>query len=333
MRLTQPRRLSTVLAAGLGAALSAGLIAQPAHAAGAPAQGSYRLNFTSIYTGQSVTVTQTSLTDNEDDRLLSKIVSWGDGTTSYLSANELTAGHNYPSAGAYQVSVALNDLDGDTVGTFAGASKVTVAKVTGTYKLSTRSTWSGPSGTLPVSVSLAGVPAGATKVRIGWDDGKYSVVARGTKSVSHRFAYSGTHRVTAELFNSAGYSSPLALGTVNVKLDYTNPTVKVTNPAKANRVASWKTIRGTAADKGAGAYRVAIVVGQVRGTTQYYFNGKKWVKGSVNKSKLLYATVKAGKWSVKIATPKKGYLIIGYAAVDKVGNASYGKSKQVKLTR
>ncbi|GIF11409.1 PKD domain-containing protein [Actinoplanes teichomyceticus] len=333
MPLTQPRRLSTLLAAGLGAVLSAGLLAQPAQAADAPAQGAYQLNFTNVYAGQAVTIKRVSLTGNEDDRLLGQLVNWGDGSSSYLSATEASRQHNYASPGSYQVSVQLNDLDGNATGTFTGASRVTVAKVAGTYRLSTRTTWRGPSGTLPVSVSLAGVPANVSRVRIGWDDGTQSLVTRTTRTVAHKFAYSGAHKVTVQLFNSAGLSAPLTVGTVNVKLDYTNPTIKITTPSKSNRGTSWKTIRGTSADSGAGARQVAIVVGQVRGSTQYYFNGKKWVKGSVSKSKVRYATVKGGKWSVKIATPKKGYLIIGYAAVDKVGNSSYGKSKQVKLTR
>ncbi|BCJ43496.1 hypothetical protein GCM10010168_41940 [Actinoplanes ianthinogenes] len=333
MPLTQPRRLSTVLAAGLGAVLSAGLLAQPAQAAGTPAQGTYQLNYSSVYAGQTVTLRQLSLTDNEDDRLLLRKVTWGDGSTGLIYDGEVTAQHEYADAGSYPVSVELMDLDGTTAGTITGTSTVTVAKVTGSYRLSAGTTWRGPSATLPVSLSLAGVPADATQVRIGWDDGQESTVARTTRSVSHRFAYSGAHRVTVSLVNGAGVSAPLSVGTVNVKLDYTSPTVKITTPAKSNRAASWKTIRGTAADKGAGASQVAIVVGQVRGGKTYYFNGKKWVRGSINKSKVRYATVKNGKWSVKIATPKKGYLIIGYAAVDKVGNSSVGKSKQVKLTR
>ncbi|WIM96450.1 hypothetical protein ACTOB_008652 [Actinoplanes oblitus] len=335
MPFTQPRRLSAVLAAGLGVVLSAGVLVQPAQAAGTPAQGTYQLNYTSLYSGQSVTITEKSLTGNEDNSLQYRLVDWGEnsGAVTFLQPGETSAKHTYTELGSHRVTVALTDRDGNTSGNFVGGNTVTVTKVTGSYKLSAGTTWRGPSTTLPVSLSLAGVPSNVNQVRVGWDDGTVSSVSRTTRGVAHRFAYSGAHKVTVSLVNGAGQSAPLTVGTVNVKLDYTNPTIKITTPAKSNRGTSWKTIRGTAADAGAGASRVAIVVGQVRGTTTYYFNGTKWVRGSIDKSKVRYGTVKNGKWSVKIATPKKGYLIIGYVAVDKVGNSSYAKSKQVKLTR
>lgn len=331
MHLTRSR-LSTVLAAGLGAVLSAGIAAQPAHAAGTPATATFRLDHGTVFAGQTVRLSRTSVADDEDGRLLYSEINWGDGTTGALFDNT-TESHAYARSGTFRVTVAVHDLDGTGTAVFTGTDTVRVAPVAGTYRLSSRSVWRGLDTTQAVTLSLGGVPATATKVSIGWDDGTESVVGRTSRPVAHRFRYSGNHTVTVALVNGAGRSAPRTVGTVKVSTDYTAPSVALKKPAKANRVASWRTIRGTVADRGAGVQAVVVVLAEQRGGRTYYYNGKTFVKGKVTKAKRIIVRPSKGTWSVKIKGLKKGTLVVAYAAVDKVGNGSSAKSKVVRLTR
>jgi hypothetical protein len=335
MPLNQPRRLATVLATGLGVVLSAGLAVHPAQAAGVAPTASYALNYSSIFAGQAVTLTESALADEDTDvSLIVRTISWGDGETSYLLGAESSESHKYATAGNYSVSVEVSDALNETAGSFAGGSAVNVGAVTGSYKLNTTSVWQGIGVTQPVTLSLAGVPSNVTQVKVNWGDFSESKVARNSKPLTHRYPWTGSQAVTVQLINGAGESIERSVGTVNVKADYAAPSVKLKVPAKSNRVASWKSVTGTASDKGAGAYQVAVVLLQLRGKTSYYYNGKKWIKGKVAKAKPIFINVSSkGVWSLKVNGLKKGTLVVAYAGVDKVGNGSVGKAKVVKLTR
>ncbi|BCJ43497.1 hypothetical protein GCM10010168_41930 [Actinoplanes ianthinogenes] len=322
---------TTLLAAGLGTLLSAGL-AVPAHAAGAPAEGVYRLGATSLFAGQSVTLDQVSLTGNEDGSVQDRQVDWGDGTQGSLTDGSLA--HRYATPGTYRVQVAITDLDGDSAGTLTGGDTVTVAAVGGTYKLLAGAVWTGPDGTQRTALSLSGVPAAADTVKIGWGDGSVSEVAPSTTRVEHTYPKAGTRTVTVTLADENGDSSARTVGTVAVKSDLVRPYMTVTTPSKKSRASSWRTVRGTVGDKASGLHLAAVGLAQVRGGTEYYYNGKKWVKGPAeNAEGFIVRAGSNGTWSFKpVVAPTKGYLIVWYAAVDNVGNAYAPKGKLVKLT-
>jgi PKD repeat protein len=332
MPTIRPRRSAALFAAGLGTLLSAGLVA-PAHAAGAPAEGIYQLGGTSVFAGQTVTLNQLSLSGNDDDSVQNRQVDWGDGTQMAMG-DDVSLTHEYLTAGSYQVKVAITDLDGDSAGTFTGGNTVTVAKVAGTYKLMLGAVWSGPDGTQPTGLTLSGVPAAADTVKIGWGDGTTSEVARTTTRVVHTYTGSGTRKVTLTLADENGDSSALAVGSVAVKADTANPYMTVTKPSKSSKASSWRTIRGTVGDKASGLHLAAVGLAQVRGKTEYYYNGKKWVKGDAENAKgFVVRSGSNGNWSFKpVVAPTKGYLIVWYAAVDKVGNVYSPSAKLVKLT-
>ncbi|WIM96451.1 PKD domain-containing protein [Actinoplanes oblitus] len=332
MRTTRSRRSAALSAVGLGALLSAGLAA-PAHASGAPAEGVYRLGASSVFAGQSVTLTQLSLTGNEDASVQDRQVDWGDGTQGTM-ADGTSLAHRYATAGTYRVRVAITDTDGDSAGTFSGGDTVVVGAVAGTYRLLTGTVWSGPEGAQETGLALSGVPAAADTVKIGWGDGTVSEVNRTTTRVMHEYAQAGTRKVTVTLADENGDSAALAVGSVAVKSDLTRPFMTITTPSKKSKASSWRTIRGTAGDKGSGLYRAAIGLAQVRGKTEYYYNGKKWVKGDAEKAAgFLVRPAANGTWSFKpVVAPTKGYLIVWYAAVDQVWNAYTPKGKLVKLS-
>ncbi|GAA2679642.1 PKD domain-containing protein [Actinoplanes palleronii] len=332
MLATRPRRYSALFASGLGALLSAGLAVHPAQAAGAAAQGVYQLGATSVFAGQSVTLNQLSLSGNEDDSVQNRQVDWGDGT-SVTMGDGTSLKHQYAAAGAYRVQVAITDTDGDSTGTFSGVDTVTVAKVGGTYKILAPSVWSGPAGTQLSGLTLSGVPATVATVKIGWGDGSTSEVARTGLRAVHTYSGSGTRTVTVTLADTNGDSSPLAVGTIAVKSDTVRPFVTITTPAKSSKASSWRTLHGTAGDKASGLDIALIGLGQVRGKTQYYFNGKKWVKGSVQKAEpIVVRAGSSGTWSFKpAAAPTKGTLVIWTGARDKVGNTYLPDGKKVTL--
>ncbi|GAA4594844.1 hypothetical protein BJY16_001460 [Actinoplanes octamycinicus] len=332
MRTTRPGRPATLLAAGLGTLLSAGLAA-PAHAAGAPAEGVYQLGASSVFAGQAVTLTQLSLTGDEDDSVQNRQVDWGDGTQEPMG-DAVSLAHRYATPGSYPVKVAITDLDGDSAGTVTDGDTVTVAAVGGTYKLLVGTVWSGPEGTQATALALSGVPAAADTVKIGWGDGSVSEVPRTTTRVVHTYPKAGTQQVTVTLADENGDSAARAVGSVAVKSDLTRPYMTVTTPAKKSKASSWRTVRGTVGDKASGLHLAAVGLAQVHGRTEYYYNGKKWVKGPAENAKAFIVRAGSnGTWSFKpVVAPAKGSLIVWYAAIDKVGNVYAPVGKRVSLT-
>lgn len=337
MQFTKRSRLASVLAAGLGAVLSSGLAAQPAHADGVPAPATYRLRVASVYTGQPVTIIQTPVTENDDDEPLERSINWGDGTTDAWFTGE-TETHQYRRPGSYRILVEEHSQAGDGTATFIGTDTVTVNKITGTYRLSARSTWTGSAAksvSLPVSLSLTGVPANAPRVKIDWDDATASTVSRTAKPIVHTFKSSGDHAVSVALVNAIGESDPLIVGNVKAVTDVYRPTVTLGTPKKPKKAASWSVIKGTAADRGSGVATVTVQLGEMRGAKYYEYNGRTWIKTKVSKAgkraPLRIRPAKTGAWSLQVKGLTKGTLIIGYAAWDKTGNVTRA-SRNVKLT-
>ncbi len=256
MTFVRSRRLSMLLAAGLGVALAAGLAAQPVHAA--PASPSAR--------------------------------------------------------------IAAGDL--------------------GEFTIETPKIYMGLKVNAVARVSYEGIPANVSEVSIDWGDfSDPDPITGESGTVEHEYDFWAKREVTVTAVDETGASTTEVIGTINVVLDDSNPKAKLTKPKKKNRVSSWKTLKGTASDKGSGVACVFTAVFQKRGSKWYYYNGKTWKKGSPKNEKTLqkaYRCVKPskGKWSWKLNGLKKGTLQIAYHATDKVGNQPvFADVVTAKLTR
>jgi hypothetical protein len=343
MQSVRPRSISALLALTVGASVLTGGAASPASADGAAPTGAYALNTTSIWSAQTVQLTETSLADDVDaDGSITRVVTWGDGKTETVPAGTTKLRHAYAKTGTFPVSVQLTDTEGNVAsGTIAGAAAVKVAATPGTFKLdrTTGYVWTDPSASTPadqegwskVTVSLAGIPATATRVRLIWGDGGYSLVSRTQKTASWYYQR-GTYKISAAMENSDGQSAAKAVGTVKVVEDTYKPTVTIKTPKSPSKASSWKTISGTSSDKGLGIIEVDVWIWQVRGTNLYYYNfsKKKWVKK--NDGILPAAGYKVvekpakGAWKVPVSGIKKGELEVGAVSAD--GNWNWSSVKR-----
>lgn len=227
----------------------------------------------------------------------------------------------------------------------AAAAPLAAQAVPGRYTLAASALYLGPAvKTATNTVTFTGVPSTVSALKIAWGDySEPSVVRRASSGrLAHRYEYSGVFRVTVTAVDEAGESAPRSIGVVSVKLDYTNPTAKLTKPSKKKRakVAAWRTLKGKASDRGAGVLYTVAAVFQQRGSTWYYYKGGKWKKGSpykqatVNKAYRYVKPVRTGAWSLKLKGLKKGKLVVLYYALDKVGNHPlYATVVKANLTR
>jgi hypothetical protein len=115
--------------------------------------------------GQRTALTQVGVADDgvADPETVTRVVSWGDGTSSILSAGQGPMAKQYTRAGTYPVTFTLTDAAGNSTVT---TSRVTVT-VPGRYRLNTTSVWPGHG----FSLTISGVPAGTTKITLDWGDG------------------------------------------------------------------------------------------------------------------------------------------------------------------
>jgi 5'-nucleotidase len=341
------------LAVGAGVLTGAGVLASPASADGVAPTGSYELNTTSIWAAQSVQLTQTALTDDVDPAgSIVRVVTWGDGSSETVPADTTKLRHKYAKVGTFTVSVALTDTEGNTApGTFAGAAAVKVAATPGRYKLDKKSAWTvrvfNKAGTrwtessAKLTLSLAGVPANVSRVRITWGDGAQQLVARSTSKVSRIFYSGGSpYRVSVSMENADGNSAAKAVGTFVVTLDTFAPTVKLTVPKSPTKASSWKTVRGTSSDKGAGVAKVVVSIWELRGTKLYYYNWskKKWVRIGFDQNmpaageKALKPNSK-GAWSTPVKGLAKGTMQVSIYSEDKSGYWSGWKDREQEIKK
>ncbi len=265
----------------------------PAKDTTAPDKADFKLNHTSVWLGQKITFAQTlsDVNDPTDDpATLTRVVNWGDGTTSKLAPSTKSVQKTYGRKGSFKVTVTVTDRAGNRFVTPAKTVAVTTA--TGTVSISRKTAYQGQLFTINVKK----VPAGATRFRIDWSDGWASghKATNGTSItglILYRYKWdsaqgeyvqvgegklSGKRPIKIAWFNAKGYSVNQTVGTVNLLKDPWKPTLTMTKPSPANKASSWRTIRGTVADKGAG---VRYVYGTILRTTasgkDYCLNGKK----------------------------------------------------------
>jgi 5'-nucleotidase len=299
--------------------------------------GTFTVDTTAIWLGQSVKVTQTALADDVSAAAgITRVVSWGDGSAPQtLAAGATTATHAYAAVGSYQVSVALTDEAGNTAPAgFTGPSTVVVAAQPGRFALDPRSIWASQS----VKLSLSGVGT-ASKVTVAWGDGAITTMTSNVGTVAHAYPKAGTFTVKVTLFNKAGAGTPVTVGSVKVTKDTYKPVVTFSPPKSPAKASSWTRITGTATDKGVGVARVRVKLIEQRDGKWFYYTGSRWVKTSSKSNASAKAAVitvtpsPRGDWGLGLRGVKKGALTVTYWGSDKVGNTSAGQSYTKKITK
>ena len=299
--------------------------------------GTFALDATALWPGQTVTLSQTALADDvSEPAAIVRVVTWGDGSAPQtLAAGTTTATHTYAAVGSYPVSVALTDGAGNTAAAgFTGASTVVVSAQPGKYTLDKKSIWA----TQYVTLGLSGL-TGATKVTVAWGDGATSTTSPNVGSVAHAYGKAGTFKVAVTPYNAAGAGKPVTVGSVVVTKDTYKPVATLTVPKNPHKASSWTKLAGTATDKGVGVAKVQAKLIQQRSGKWYYYTGSKWVKAASKssasaKAKVFTATPNTrGAWSLKLTGVKKGTLTVTYWATDKVGNTATAKVYTKKITK
>ncbi|MBL7254600.1 PKD domain-containing protein [Paractinoplanes lichenicola] len=332
-----PALLTSVLTAGV-----VGLGA-PAMAAGAAPTGTYALDSTAIWPGQTVTLTQSALADDDTEpAAIGRVINWGDGTAAQTAAaGETSWTHTYAAVGTFTVAVTLNDGTVEGPGTLTPAA-VGVAAPTGNlgWQKSTIYTNTYVSGGVEHDYQVEGVftpsalPATASQVWTEWGDGEFTLLREGSTStqVPHYFEH-GTFTPKVEFTNDKGKAARNA-SPLNVAYDKTAPRVAVKFPASPNKASSWTTVRGTASDAQAGVDYVSIILlkwTDAAGMYMYNFDTKKWFKYTGQALSSLPAGVEdrapvtsAGAWASRsVAGLSKGWHFeIWPMAIDKVANWS-----------
>jgi hypothetical protein len=287
--------------------------------------GSFRINYTSVWTGQAITIGQnaTEYSDPVDAQdTLKRVVSWGDGTTTTLGATTFVASKSYSRAGNFKVTVIITDPAGNQSEIAARTVGVTVPA--GKISLNRKSIYQGAS----FRVNIDKVPAGATKYRLDWSDGWVSVHNASTRWLNGSVHYvwkwdpakkqyvrvgntrlSGVRPIKISWGSSRGYSTFQTGGYINVVKDGWKPTLTITKPSPSNKASAWKTIRGTAKDKGAGLAHVGVTAVRVTSTGKYYCltPQRKWKRYYTEAQliKFCYTSgvkvkVVNGKWTLKL---------------------------------
>lgn len=303
-------------------------------------KGAFGVNLTSLWIGQFVTFSQTSVSDDSDSAAaLTRVVDFGDGTKVTLTAGQNSLNHQYLKAGSFKVSETLTDTAGATT---TLAAKTVAVTVPGRVTLNTHTVWPGGKYTFKIDR----VPAGTISIRVNWGDGWMTTQSAKNQTITGYFyKYKGTNTIVTgrrplsiQYKNKYGYTSWISAGTINVLKDSWTPAVKITKPSSSNRVKSWSTVRGTVTDKGSGAPYAYIYVTRVSGSKVSCFTAKKkWVRvynDSQFYSKCTAVSVKVtkGKWSLKVPGQAKGDLYIDAYALDWADHLGY-KGLHVKLTR
>ncbi len=314
----------------------------------APPTGRFKLDAAAFWTGQKVVLTQTGADygdtgRGDSDATLSRKVSWGDGSSSTLARGATGHTKQYTRAGKFKVTVTITDRARNSFTTPARWVTVTVP---GKVSLSKKTVYQGQL----FAVKFAAVPAGTKSVAINWGDGWVSSHPGRNGAIPGRILYwkgdeggrklAGNYPIKVAFYNKLGASSYRTAGTVKVLADKWKPVVKITKPAKANRIGSWKTVKGTVSDKGAGVW--SVFVGLVRVTS----SGKAYCSTPKNKWKRYTSedefyrfclgtrvAVSKGKWSYR--TPAglgKGELYVHAWSYDRA-NSRTNTSKAAKLTR
>ena len=305
----------------------------------APA-GSFKLSSSALWPGQRTSLTQVGVADNgvADPATVIRVVTWGDGTSTTLVKGQGAVGKWYGKPGRYTTTLTLTDAAGNK------SAKSWPITVTSPVKasLSKSAVWHGER----FNVTFKSVPAGTTRIILNYGDG-YAYTLKGKnqtipsmytrRRVTNTTMPAGPVTLTAIYTNRLGNTIPIVIGKVTIRNDVWGPRVTISTPKNANRVSAWKTVRGTATDKGSGVQMVFVAPMRMSGTTLYcYTKGKSWVRVN-NDAQLsrcgVYVRAVKGKWSLSLKGLQRGSFSVAAIAVDWADRDSNIASVSRKLTR
>lgn len=291
---------------------------------------------------RDATITQTSLSDDATPAdQIKRSVSWGDGSAAQVWQTGTTITHNYAAIGRYVPTVTLTDSSGNAV------TLTLKAAVFGDTVAPAANFASGPSSaiagwtTVKLNVeSLADnyTPAELIERTVSWGDGTTEPWKEGA-TLNHVYAVAGTFTPSVVTVDEAGNASKTSADKITVTVDSAGPAVTITKPRAASKVRSWKTVKGTAKDAGAGTASVAVAAIQKRSTGWYAYSAttKKWTKVATKGKAWKKAVAVAGAldksdWKVRLAGLRKGRLMLRASAKDNLGNGSSVVRKRAILT-
>lgn len=346
-----PALLSLVLLVAAPAGALAGARPAAARADTVAPTGTYRLNTTAIWAAQTVLLTETGLTDPDSaPGSVRRVVSWGDGVTQEIAPGARTVRHAYPRTGTFTVSVQLTDETGNVAaGALAGTAAVRVTPTPGTFRLDRSAAWTyrvfNAQGTgwrespaVPLTLSMAGIPASVARVRVNWGGGYELLYPRTTTRAVMRYYSGPADRISVSLENADGRSAERVVGTFKVTLDTVDPTLSINAPANANAATSWRTITGKASDRGIGVRTVMVSLVQYRGSAFYYYTGSVWRRATSagdasNRAANVRASYAGGTWRLAVKGMAKGYLQVAAYAEEPGGAWSGWRYREQNITR
>jgi hypothetical protein len=302
-------------------------------------RGWFSLNLFSLWVGQRTTLTLAGVSDDRSAlQGITRVVNWGDGTTTALAWNQAAITKQYLKAGKFPITLTLTDEAGNRSVYRSGGVSVIVP---GKFKLNKSAVWHGELFTIAISA----VPAGTTKIIINEGDG-YVYGLKGVNQTVRSLYYhrkngalmpAGPVNLTAVFVNKNGNSAGIPVGRVTIRKDVWNPHVTITKPKKAERISSWKTIRGTATDKGSGVQYVIVVPMKANGSKVYCFTYKKtWMRLYSDSNYALCGVavrVTKGKWSLALKGLTKGNFTVIAVAADWSDRDSNVAQVTKKITR
>jgi plastocyanin len=263
---------------------------------------------------------------------LEQLVLWGDGTTTAVGGGSPT--HVYQRAGTYRPRVRLSLIGMRDA--FIDLGRITVLEPQARYA-APASAWPGRAVRLD-RVTLIGGP---TRVTLHWGDGASTAVGLGENDMrTHTYRTPGTYRPQVLMERGSLRRWVDATGApILVRPDVARPVVTVPRPAAPSRVASWRTVRGTATDAGSGVRRVTVHVVEKRAGRWYSYDGIGWTKrtsytSARAKAKRSTVAVSAdGAWSLSLRGLTEGRLQVRAVATDHAGNTSAVRLRDARLTR
>ncbi|MBW6433098.1 hypothetical protein KZ829_04985 [Actinoplanes hulinensis] len=316
--------------------------------------GSFRVNATSLWLGQSVQLSQAAADfqdDTDTDAQITRVVNWGDGSAPQtLAAGAVGATRQYSRVASFTITVTMTDRAGNAR---TLTRTVAVTNPAGKYSLSRAGVYQG----YPFAVKISGLPAGTRYMSIDWGNNYRSGLSPKTGTYNTSLLYdwdaasrqwnlsrkiTGARTLKIAFWNANGWSAYRAIGTVQVYADAVKPSLSITKPSKSNRVSSWKTVRGTASDKASGVTHVWMTVARSTASGKLYCltPQRKWKRFYTDAQFQAYCsnsgvrvTVSKGRWSLRLpAGVSRGQFLVYAWTFDRAGNLTE-RARQVTLNK
>ena len=123
--------------------------------------------------------------------------------------------------------------------------------------------------------------------KVSAGDGSAVKTWSGGQTFDLSYTKAGNFTPSVTVADQYGNTQVITLPAVHVLADNTPPKLKITKPAKASRIKSWRVIRGTASDKGTGIDSIVVGVMEKRGAYWWAYDSHhhRWLKGSKSRAK------------------------------------------------